>query len=403
MSFGKKNLRFKFAKGYVIPIYLDRNITPVLQDLIKVYEECVNKPFYKLDKESIRYLVGDDKLTNSLIHTMSLFYKEKPPINIKLIRRRRIYVFKLVNEMYHGFVPSEKRKEFLHLLRKMGIENVDELWSDEPQERKLHRIRKCIPEDIIKAYNYEVINTIFVNSTKAIIVYEKGPFSLGAFAKIVLYRAKKYGLIYDVRLKARKLEITIEGPVAFFGRPTSYGRRISQLVWDVLSFLRRCEKWQIWALLHRGYGRSLRVLVLSNKILPDLNAIESNPIQIYDSYLEERIATSFKSLGFKVIREPEPLILGNTVFIPDFLISKDNLNAYVEIAGYWRKEYAIRKANKIMQAIKMGIPLIVLAEEKLRKYLPKDEKSIIYYSLEGGKPSIPYGKVLSIFKLIAKP
>ncbi len=399
MSFGRRNLRLRFVRGYAIPLYLSKEHIPLLREVIQVYEDKVGEPLYKLDQDLIRYIIGDDRLAKGLVHAMRYFYGPEELGELKLSSRKRIQVFRLVNKLYKGFVPSDERDSFIEKLRDLGLKSPEELWADEIEERRLCKIRSCDPLDLLKVYNYEVIDTIFTNSSKAEVIYEKGPYSLGLVTKELLSRAKRFGLIYDVRLERSHLKVILEGPLRLFGRPTKYGNRICHAIYKAIPLLYKCKRWSVYAFMSTG-RRTLRVLVLSHDVKPELSMPSKEPPPIYDSAVEERIAHSLRALGFDIEREPEPIVLGNTVLIPDFMISRDGFKAYVEVAGYWRKEYAIKKAYKVTQALKLGIPLIVLAEEKLKGYLPKDSR-IIYYSMRGARPLVPYGKLVMEFRKMA--
>jgi hypothetical protein len=89
------------------------------------------------------------------------------------------------------------------------------------------------------------------------------------------------------------------------------------------------------------------------------NAIE------FDSEPEERFYDSFRNAGngWQIIREPEPLIAGRYLYIPDFLLEKDGTKVYVEIAGFWTSEYLKRKVAKLGELKDTG--LMVLASSKM--------------------------------------
>jgi hypothetical protein len=84
----------------------------------------------------------------------------------------------------------------------------------------------------------------------------------------------------------------------------------------------------------------------------------------FDSEPEERFYNSFGNAGtgWQIIREPEPLIAGRYLYIPDFLLEKDGMQVYVEIAGFWTAEYLKRKVSKLGEL--KGVNLIVLASTR---------------------------------------
>jgi uncharacterized protein len=75
-----------------------------------------------------------------------------------------------------------------------------------------------------------------------------------------------------------------------------------------------------------------------------------NDHNIFDSAVEEKFAKRFEQAetGWKLTREPDPLVLSNGgAFIPDFVFEKYDRKIYLEIVGFWTKEYLERKLQKL--------------------------------------------------------
>ena len=93
---------------------------------------------------------------------------------------------------------------------------------------------------------------------------------------------------------------------------------------------------------------------------------------IYDSALEARFASEFAALersdaahGWRLEREPEPLLVGDTILVPDFALIRGMRRVYLEIAGYWRPGYRERKARKLA-ALRGRVALAIAAPEAAR-------------------------------------
>jgi hypothetical protein len=76
----------------------------------------------------------------------------------------------------------------------------------------------------------------------------------------------------------------------------------------------------------------------------------------FDSAVEEKFARRFgaaaESTGWKLIREPDPLIVsGGRALIPDFMFEKYGMRVYLEIVGFWTPEYLERKLKKLTDII----------------------------------------------------
>jgi hypothetical protein len=70
----------------------------------------------------------------------------------------------------------------------------------------------------------------------------------------------------------------------------------------------------------------------------------------FDSTVEEKFAKRFEQAetGWRLTREPDPLVLSNGgAFIPDFMFEKYDKRIYLEIVGFWTKEYLERKLQKL--------------------------------------------------------
>ena len=78
----------------------------------------------------------------------------------------------------------------------------------------------------------------------------------------------------------------------------------------------------------------------------------------YDSNVEEKFAARFRQFGsgWKLIREPGPFIVSNgKALIPDFAFEKYNRKVYLEIIGFWTKEYLSRKIEKLSAFVTSSI------------------------------------------------
>jgi predicted nuclease of restriction endonuclease-like RecB superfamily len=89
---------------------------------------------------------------------------------------------------------------------------------------------------------------------------------------------------------------------------------------------------------------------------------------LFDSRLEADFAAEFeekyggvKRQWWPLAREDELLVVGDTVMIPDFSLthSRDGRRALVEIVGFWHPHYLQRKLDKVRQANRRDLILLV--------------------------------------------
>jgi len=64
---------------------------------------------------------------------------------------------------------------------------------------------------------------------------------------------------------------------------------------------------------------------------------------------------------WELAREDEVIVVGDTVMIPDFSFThrKDRRRARLEIVGYWHPDYLRRKLEKVRQAGRRDLILLV--------------------------------------------
>ena len=88
---------------------------------------------------------------------------------------------------------------------------------------------------------------------------------------------------------------------------------------------------------------------------------------LYDSRLEADLAAEFEAKyggaerKWELAREDELIVVGDTVMIPDFSFThrKDGRRALLEIVGYWHPDYLRRKLEKVRQAGRRDLILLV--------------------------------------------
>ena len=401
MSFGRKNVKLNFRGKLITPEYLNPKAhREIVEETIGFYEENLGRRLGEIDWKILDYTLGDDRLAAALKHVMRRFYRPTPPPRVRRgLRELRAKIFEYVNLSYGGYLNSKIRSRALKEIgEKFGLKGdvAEEIWLDERENWRLERVKKPTIEEVVEHYNLEVIDTLATHSTRAEIDYEAEGSEV---AKIIGRKCKLLGLVYDGRRTlTRKIHFTISGPGEVFGKPTRYGSRIALLIAEAAPHLYRLRRWNVT--LHVKYPRrSLNVTVLSDSIKPSIPKRPTIRVrEAFDSEVEKRIYWTLKSLKLRVEREPEPIVSGGLMFIPDFKIDMGNTQVYVEVVGYWRREYLEKKAYKLAEASKMGINLVVIADEKAKKHLEALKLPTIYYTVRSGRPVLPYGTLMRILR-----
>jgi predicted nuclease of restriction endonuclease-like RecB superfamily len=102
-----------------------------------------------------------------------------------------------------------------------------------------------------------------------------------------------------------------------------------------------------------------------------------------------------KFRGWDVVREPDALIIGSMLIVPDFALVKGDQKVLVEIIGYWREEYTEKKQAQLQALKRQGlVNLILLVDKRHEKAFAKSVYPTFYFRTRGRRYDIPYGKLL---------
>lgn len=194
----------------------------------------------------------------------------------------------------------------------------------------------------------------------------------------------------DSLATAGSLIVTLYGPQELTGTPAQYGDRLARLCRALLGYRRGSREGS--ATLADANVRGTAVVYLHGRSL--LFALDDRVLRLigapgtagesghrdgaasatldFDSELERALYGEFSALeaageahGWRLEREPEPIVVAGTILVPDFALARGARRVYLEIAGYWRPEYRERKLRKLL-AVREYVALAVAAPESAR-------------------------------------
>jgi predicted nuclease of restriction endonuclease-like RecB superfamily len=345
----------------------------------------------------------------------------------------------------------QRKKIFQTVALKLDVDVNDLekiMWIDQEDYMILENFTLIEPIDLLGVYNLAILQTLLFNSVNFEFTI-KG----GTNWKRVLRTIKRFGLMYNLQKVYNKennfkeipyikpkqeiinndddsklylddnIICSIDGPLSIFKLTNKYGSSIAKVIPKIIS----SHEWNIKALIIKNSisGRKLYEFNLSSDSGIDINNnvnnifnkgrqfedSSSNSLD-FDSSVETKFATQFEKLktGWKLIREPHPLILPNgKAFIPDFLFEKYDNKVYFEIIGFWTPQYLERKFKKINEIMKINdqskYDILIAVNEnnfvsensELKKILTNDilnDNAITIYK----KDVIPMKKILSYLK-----
>ncbi len=320
----------------------------------------------------------------------------------------RLALYDVVNERHGGFLASDQRAAALeqfatsYQLTPSDLEYL--LAIDGDEEALLVRedgTQAPTPDDVAALYNQWTFEAALFNASDAHFVIDCNAFlklqsarraahealtGVGTVIKRLCFLARKLGVYYDLAYEADDalLHLTLYGPQEMTGAPQQYGLRLARLCRMLLGYgahsARGNRALPLAAIvkaeatvhfLQRTYRFALDGSVL--RLLPaqetgDENAMNHIPTNVlFDSGIEQSFAEAFGALarsqgadGWQLEREPEPILLTNSpasaggarmqsIFIPDFALTRDQHRLYFEILGYWTPSYRERKIQKLQQ------------------------------------------------------
>lgn len=254
------------------------------------------------------------------------------------------------------------------------------MWSDLDDNLILDHFDAIDPEALVGWYNLSLMQTLLFNCTK-LDFYISG----GLNWKRVLRSVKRLGLMYHLQQPQQQQEnriiCSLEGPLSLFKLTDRYGTLLAKLLPSIIfSSDKKREgggrgvggEWNLdaWIVRKTMEGRKIYEFKISKNEIPELitDPYSSFPSSFitekevagssslyndhnnFDSAVEEKFAKRFEQTetGWRLTREPDPLVLSNGgAFIPDFVFEKYDKKIYLEIVGFWTKEYLERKLQKL--------------------------------------------------------
>lgn len=336
----------------------------------------------------------------------------------------RLALYDFTQATCGGYIPGAERSARLdEFAASLGIARatLDALLAlDDAHEARLARVAEAAPDAaaLTARYNQRAVEALLTSASQ--VEWRVPPEAaegsgggLGAVVKRVCFLARRMGVNYDVAFEygfpdlaraqavaerrspyiqpgPRSLTaaglpvvITLYGPQELMGAPNQYGERLARLCRALLGYRREGSAGTLrgalsgWATVYlRGnpftFALDDRLLRLLRSETQSDDTLASDGDPAFDSLLERRLYEDFTALerageaaGWRLEREPEPLLFGESILVPDFALTRDQRRVYLEVAGYWRPGYRERKARKLL-ALDGAIPLVVAAPEAAR-------------------------------------
>src|SRR5918997_367217 len=352
-----------------------------LEDRISTIEESDAGSDYKLVRGLYALLErrctfkSSDSNSNGDIGTNNTVIN--PSIDPPRIRKE---VFEESSKRGFALTELERREIADTVASKLHLPSHDvvlkTMWSDLDDNLIIEHFDTIGPEALVGWYNLSLMQTLLFNCTK-LDFYISG----GLNWKHVLRTVKRLGLMYHLQQPQQQQEnriiCSLEGPLSLFKLTDRYGTLLAKLLPSIIfSSDKKREsgggEWHLdaWIVRKTMDGRKIYEFKISKNELPEQltdpyssfppsSSTEKevagssslyNDYYNFDSAVEEKFARRFEQAetGWRLTREPDPLVLSNGgAFIPDFMFEKYDKKIYLEIVGFWTKEYLERKLQKL--------------------------------------------------------
>ncbi|MFN8372885.1 MAG: DUF790 family protein [Anaerolineae bacterium] len=241
------------------------------------------------------------------------------------------------------------------------------LFADRPAAYVMADVGQAwTPETLLARYNLELARGVLYWSDKMTVDVFDGYKDFWKYLKLFKL------MFWATVIPDGGYHIELDGPISPFVKATTrYGRQFAAF----LPALLLGEKWQMSASVRPPGHERTRNFELDHKSPLRSHFKRSGE---FDSRMEADFAAEFEAKfgdergKWKMTREDEVLLLGDTVMIPDFAFThkQDGRRALVEIVGYWHPEYLQRKISKVREANRSDLILLVyegvnLTEDRL--------------------------------------
>ena len=336
----KDLLRVSRAGGGYHPQFVDADAEPLAARVIGVYQGHVDEPRSALESglSDLEADADDFKLVRGFAKLLEreATFETRSTVPPERARKR---VFEAAETV--GVVTEGERDEALSRAADgLGVDSAaveSSLYADLEDRQILAAVEAhWSPAELTAQYNLSLAQTALFDATE-VRIHSSEP-------KALVSAVKRLRLLYEVRTDDGEWEVVVTGPDALFSKTRRYGTRFARLLRTVAT----AAEWELTATVDdRGTERELS-LSTGDVTVPGVEPVTEVS---YDSGVEADFAARFSSLDldWDLVREPAPLVVGESVMIPDFAFDYEfaDYRVFFEIMGFWTPEYVEKKLRQL--------------------------------------------------------
>jgi predicted nuclease of restriction endonuclease-like RecB superfamily len=376
-------------KGTIRPKYssINKETFAIVNDIIGVYQESIGKSKEEI-KEKLS-VIEDAVFDYRFVRGIAALIERKcaftsvPTVESTLVRQELF-----VASARKGFptVGSERQAIVAEVSEKLKItpEQLESsFYADLDSEKVLQSVTQEDPVQLLKKYNLSLSQTLLFYCTEM-------HFTASGNWQNIFRSIKQQGLIYTTTKQGTVFAVKLDGPLSLFKLNRRYGVALAKTLPEIM----KGKPWTLDAqILHKQSNQLLNFQLESGRhgwMFPEAPETEA-----YDSTIESEFAKDFEAFGtpWTLKREPEPVIVGNAVMIPDFTLQLGATKVFLEIMGFWTKQYVEKKVEKLREI--RNVPFILAVDEALacEKVARLVGLNIIYY-----KHKVQVRKIIEILR-----
>lgn len=236
----------------------------------------------------------------------------------------------LMNEDARAEVVAEAARELMCEPAAL----LDALYADLPENQRLTLFEPLTPTELLELYNVAQAQALLYRSVEMRLWLEPQPAE--GFREL-FGAIKAYRLIHTVKGNSGAgYEVRLDGPASIFQRSQKYGIQMAVF----LPALLLCKGWRMRAEIQGRQNRVAYFELTSAQTQLHSHYPEITP---YENPVVERLATAWARAANGWTLEPssEVLDLGDSAFIPDFVLlhAETNARVYLEVLGFWTPEH----------------------------------------------------------------
>ncbi len=425
----------------------------LLEQALEVFEGYVGRPRKEYDPRALEAVMSDYRLARCIEACLLTSYSFVQPQLASVLSEAqlaalverglaspsemRLALWDAANARHGGFVPSSERETLLKSLTEAWglppdaalVDTLLDMDSDSAAVLTPTRERPRA-RDLMRLYNQGAVKTLLAHSSGVQFNVSHLP---GAALKRAYFVAKRRGVLVEIEQQAEGYSLTLYGPEQAFGTAEKYGQRLADVALSLLRSLLSLtdvEPTEITATAHlvlhdRPYRFHLNSEIMDRLGFAPETAQLSEKRRIaetaaaysvgstvaphdgepaeepsFDSLVEAALYKEHTSLekqghthGWRLQREPDPLLAPGIVLIPDFAFVRGGTRVFMEIAGFWSPTYRERKLSKLR-----ALAALSGEEVALIVAVPNDA-ALIFAGLP--YPVIPYKNNLRMTDVLA--